>query len=179
MLNVDSYEIYRLLIPFSRIGFSIIVGALIIAISKTTLRLIFNNLSSKSRLVSYKKRLDTLRSLIDNAVFLIVFAIVFLMVLKDFGFDITPILASAGLLGLAISFGAQSLVRDLIAGFFLILENQFNVGDTIEVGDTKGEVVHINLRTTVIKDKKENRTYLPNSKIEKVTVFKNVPKKDE
>ncbi len=100
------------------------------------------------------------------------------MILSDIGFDITPILASAGLVGLALSFGAQTLVRDFLSGFFLITENQYNVGDTIEANDTKGEVVKINLRTTVIRDKKGNKTFLPNSKIEKVKVFKNIPQKD-
>lgn len=175
MSNVDSlyqHQLTSLVFPLTRITFSFLIGLCVILVIKTILRLAFDNLSSKSRLASYKKRLDTLRGILDNIVFVTVFMITLLMILKDFGFDISPILASAGLAGLAISFGAQSLVKDLIAGFFLIVENQFNVGDTIEVSETKGEVTNINLRTTVIKDKKGNQTFLPNSKIEKVTVFK-------
>jgi small conductance mechanosensitive channel len=74
------------------------------------------------------------------------------MVLQKLDLDITPILAGAGILGLAVGFGAQTLVKDAIAGFFLILENQVRVGDVAEINGTGGLVEAINLRTIVLRD---------------------------
>ena len=157
----------------------IIIGLIFLLVLKSALRIFFRNLGSKSRLASYKKRIDTLRTLTENIISFAVLIIIVFMIIGGFGFDVAPLLASAGLLGLAFSFGAQTLIRDLIAGFLIISENQFNVGDMVEVADTKGEVIRINLRTIVIRDKKGNKTYLPNSKIEKVTVFKVVPSQSD
>ena len=93
------------------------------------------------------------------------------MALKRIGLDITPILTGAGLLGLAVSFGSQTLVRDLISGFFIIVENQFNVGDKVKIANIEGKVIAINLRTTVLENKHQ-RIYIPNSEIKNVVVNK-------
>lgn len=157
---------------FFRVLATVAVGFVVFAITKQALAVFFNNLKQKSGLKSYQKRLDTLKNLLENvfsAAFLIV---IILMVMKDLGFDITPILTGAGILGLAVSFGAQSLVKDLISGFFIILENQFNVGDEVKIDGNQGRVNKINLRTTILKDEDGNLIYLPNSSILKVTVFK-------
>jgi small conductance mechanosensitive channel len=74
------------------------------------------------------------------------------MVLMEFGIEIGPIIASAGIVGLAVGFGAQNLVRDFISGFFIILENQIRVGDVAIINGTGGLVENINFRTTVIRD---------------------------
>jgi small conductance mechanosensitive channel len=86
--------------------------------------------------------------------------------------NITPLITGAGILGLAFSFGAQTLVKDLIAGFFIILENQYNVGDQVKLNTEEGVVDKITLRATVLKDKKGNLIYIPNSEIKKVVVIK-------
>ncbi|MBT9167638.1 MAG: putative MscS family protein YkuT [Syntrophomonadaceae bacterium] len=83
--------------------------------------------------------------------------------------DIGPILAGAGILGLAVGFGAQNLVRDVISGFFLILEDQFSVGDFITVGSFSGEVEELGLRITKIRDFSDEIHIIPNGKIEAVT----------
>ncbi len=132
----------------------------------------FNNLKNQSPLVSYKQRLDTLKSLSKNIVTITVYVILFLIILNDFGVNISPIITGAGILGLTVSFGAQTLVKDLISGFFIILENQYNVGQTVKIGENEGRVYKITLRTTILKDKNENRIFIPNSEIKKVTVFK-------
>jgi len=74
------------------------------------------------------------------------------VILKEFGVEIGPIIASAGIVGLAVGFGAQNLVRDIISGFFIILENQIRVGDVAIVNGTGGLVEKINFRTTVLRD---------------------------
>ena len=98
------------------------------------------------------KRADTLTVLIRQAFLIGLWIIVFLIILKELGIEIAPILAGAGVLGLAVGFGAQNLVRDVISGFFFILENQVRVGDVAVVNGTGGLVEQINFRTIVLRD---------------------------
>jgi len=118
-------------------------------------------------------RIKTLRDIITSAGSIFIWLIVLLTVLSELGIDIGPLIASAGVVGFAIGFGSQQLVRDFISGFFILLENQFNRGDVIEVGGKKGRVVKINLRTTLLFDDGENKLHIiPNSQITAVTRLK-------
>lgn len=99
-----------------------------------------------------QKRIETIVRLIRQGIFLALWLTFGLVILKEFGVEVAPILASAGVVGLAVGFGAQNLVRDVIAGFFIILENQIRVGDVAIVNGTGGLVEHINFRTTVLRD---------------------------
>jgi small conductance mechanosensitive channel len=83
--------------------------------------------------------------------------------------DIGPILAGAGILGLAVSFGAQSLVKDVISGFFILFENQFAIGDVIEAGGKSGTVEKMTLRVVVLRDLKGTMHIIPNSEIKVVS----------
>ena len=98
------------------------------------------------------KRAETLARLLRQGVIILIWVMVILMALREFGVEIGPILASAGVAGLAIGFGAQNLVRDVISGFFLILENTVRVGDVAVVNGTGGLVEKINFRTIVLRD---------------------------
>lgn len=98
------------------------------------------------------KRAETLAKLMRQAAIIVIWAMIVLMILREVGVEIAPILASAGVVGLAVGFGAQNLVRDLITGFFMILENQVRVGDVAVVNGTGGLVERINLRTIVLRD---------------------------
>ncbi len=98
------------------------------------------------------KRAETLTRLIRKAVLIGLWIIVALIILKELGSEIAPILAGAGILGLAVGFGAQNLVRDVISGFFFILEDQVRVGDVAVVNGTGGLVEQINFRTIVLRD---------------------------
>ncbi len=98
------------------------------------------------------KRAETLTRLIRKAVLIGLWIIVALIILKELGIEIAPILAGAGILGLAVGFGAQNLVRDVISGFFFILEDQVRVGDVAVVNGTGGLVEQINFRTIVLRD---------------------------
>ncbi len=98
------------------------------------------------------KRVETLVRLIKQALFIALWITVFLIVLKEIGFEVGPVLASAGIAGLAVGFGAQNLVRDVISGFFIILENQVRVGDVAIINGTGGLVEKINFRTIVLRD---------------------------
>ncbi len=98
------------------------------------------------------KRARTLGDLIGNAFRVAVVGITVILVLGDLGVNTTPILTGAGILGLAVGFGAQTLVKDIISGFFMILENQVRVGDVAEINGTGGLVEGITLRTIVLRD---------------------------
>ena len=99
-----------------------------------------------------QKRIETIVRLTRQAVMLILWLTVTLMVLIELGVEIGPIIASAGIVGLAVGFGAQNLVRDFISGFFIILENQVRVGDVAIINGTGGLVEKINFRTIVLRD---------------------------
>lgn len=99
-----------------------------------------------------EKRIHTLLGIIHSAIKIILWVIFLMIMLKKFNVDIGPILASAGILGLAIGFGAQELVRDFISGFFILLENQVRKGDVAIINGTGGLVEHIELRTITLRD---------------------------
>jgi len=98
------------------------------------------------------KRTKTLSDMLQNVASLAIIVIASLTVLQELDVNIMPILTGAGILGLAVGFGAQTLVKDIISGFFLILENQVRVGDVAEINGTGGMVEAINLRTIVLRD---------------------------
>lgn len=112
------------------------------------------------------KRIDTITRLLKQGSFIAVWLTVTLVILRELGVEIGPILASAGILGLAIGFGAQNLVRDFISGFFMILENQIRVGDVAIINGTGGLVESINLRTTILRDLKGVVHFFQNGKID-------------
>jgi small-conductance mechanosensitive channel len=112
-----------------------------------------------------QKRVETLIRLVRQAIFIVVWVVVGLVILREVGVDIAPILASAGIVGLAVGFGAQNLVRDVISGFFMILENQVRVGDVAVVNGTGGLVERVNFRTIVLRDLSGTVHVFPNGTI--------------
>ena len=117
----------------------------------------------------FQKRTKTLGNIVRYALISIIVAISGITVLREVGIDIGPILATAGIGGLAIGFGAQSLVKDVISGFFILMEDQIRVGDVVEIGGKSGSVEKINLKTTVLRDLAGNVHYIPNGQISVVT----------
>lgn len=99
-----------------------------------------------------RKRVTTLTGLLLTLSLVAIWAVVVVICLDQIGLDVTPILAGAGIVGLAVGFGAQNLVRDVISGFFLVLENQVRVGDVAVVNGTGGLVEAITFRTIVLRD---------------------------
>lgn len=112
-----------------------------------------------------RKRADTLVRLLRQGVLILVWAIGILVALREVGLEIGPILASVGVAGLAVGFGAQNLVKDVISGFFLILENQIRVGDVAVVNGTGGLVEQVNFRTIVLRDLEGTVHVFPNGNI--------------
>jgi len=110
----------------------------------------------------------TLAGVINSAGSKVVWAVALLTAAQEFGINVTPVAALAGLASLAVGFGAQNLVRDIITGFYIILEDQYVVGDTIQVGETIGRVEHITLRRTVVRDPRGALVTLSNGDIRTV-----------
>lgn len=117
----------------------------------------------------FLKRIDTMRYVIRYIFNISILIIAVALILKELGIDIRPILAAAGVLGIAIGLGAQSLVKDIISGFFILLENQIRVGDVVEVAGKSGVVEEVNLKMTILRDLSGNVHYIPNGEITVVT----------
>jgi small-conductance mechanosensitive channel len=99
----------------------------------------------------------------------IIFFLAAMQILPLLGLDIKPLLASAGIAGLAIGFGAQTLVKDVINGFFILLEDQFHLGDVVQIGGVKGTVEDMTLRRTALRDGDGTLHFIPNSEIKVVS----------
>jgi small conductance mechanosensitive channel len=111
------------------------------------------------------KRAQTLGRLLQKALSVLVFGVAALMILRELSVDITPALTGAGIAGVAIGFGAQTIVRDVISGFFLILEDQCRVGDVAVVNGQGGLVEEVNLRTIVLRDEEGTVHVFPNGEV--------------
>lgn len=153
-----------------RIAVIIIIGQVIIWIANKTIdRVILSR--TESRLMLQTRRMTTVGKLIKNIISYAGYFIVGMLVLSEFGVQLAPLLAGAGVIGLAIGFGAQSLVKDIITGFFIIFEDQFAVGDVIQTGTFKGTVEVIGLRATRIHSWTGEVHIIPNGMINEVTNF--------
>lgn len=139
--------------------------ALNFALRRLEKTLIRRGLDEGEMATESSKRVDTLVRLLRQGVFIVLWLVAGLVVLREFGVEIGPILASAGVVGLAIGFGAQNLVRDVIAGFFLIMENQVRVGDVAVVNGTGGLVEKLNFRTIVLRDLSGTVHVFPNGAV--------------
>jgi moderate conductance mechanosensitive channel len=148
----------------------IVVAALLInRLLKLFTKLIVQPASSQTRAAQAREQQTrTLAAVVYSGASKVVWVLAFLMAAQEFGVNITPVAAVAGLASLAVGFGAQNLVRDIISGFCIILEDQYGIGDTIQVGDTVGRVEHLTLRRTVVRDPRGALVTLSNGDIRTV-----------
>jgi moderate conductance mechanosensitive channel len=117
----------------------------------------------------HEQHVKTLAGLLYSAGIAIIVVGAILTALPELGFNVTPIAAAAGLASLSIGFGAQNLVRDIINGFFIIVEDQFVVGETVQIGSVVGRVEHMTLRRTVVRDAQGAVVSIPNGEVTKVS----------
>lgn len=115
------------------------------------------------------RRENTLINIFDGTLKLVVTIIVGLMILSEFGVNIAPLIAAAGIIGLAVGFGGQYLIRDIITGFFIILENQYRVGDAVTIAGIGGAVEDITLRVTVLRDLDGIVHHIPHGEVKTVS----------
>jgi small conductance mechanosensitive channel len=151
---------------------AIIIGAVLAQmlsrrlIGRAVRRLVRQGSGSK---LSEEKREDTLIQVIVGAVSILVWLVAGMMLLSEFGVAIGPVLAAAGVAGIAVGFGGQYLIRDLISGAFVILENQYRTGDVVCFGATCGLVEHITLRMTTLRDLDGTVHHVPHGEIKTVS----------
>jgi moderate conductance mechanosensitive channel len=146
----------------------VFLGLLAYTLFGITSRRIEKNLNLLAEGSERKQRLKTLLQAGRYIGHVIILLVVILMALHELEINIFPILASAGVAGLALSLGAQTIIRDFIGGVILLVENQFKVGDTIRIGDQTGKVEQITLRATYLRDLEGNRIAVPNGDIRTV-----------
>ncbi|MDM4720404.1 mechanosensitive ion channel family protein [Micromonospora sp. WMMA1363] len=115
-----------------------------------------------------RQRAEAIGSVLRSLSTAFIFGIALLMVLKEFSFDLAPLLASAGIVGVALGFGAQSLVKDLITGMFMLVEDQYGVGDNVDLGEATGVVESVGLRVTTVRDLRGVLWYIRNGEIIRV-----------
>ncbi|GAB2925545.1 mechanosensitive ion channel [Rhodococcus aerolatus] len=114
------------------------------------------------------QRATTIGSVLKSITSVVVLTFAVIYVLRELGLDIAPLLASAGIVGVALGFGAQNLVRDFLSGIFMILEDQYGVGDVIDTGEATGVVESVGLRVTVLRDVPGTVWYVRNGEVQRI-----------
>lgn len=153
-----------------RIVVIILIAVILIRIMKMVTRRLAR-FSRQQTLVSgvRSQQLRTLASVIYSVSFFVIFFFALIEILQQLNINIGPLIASAGIVGLAIGFGAQTLVKDVINGFFILIENQYDVGDVVRVGSVAGTVETVTLRRTTLRDADGTLHFIPNSEIKIVS----------
>jgi moderate conductance mechanosensitive channel len=181
MSDVLSYTVTKLAPTTKNFLYSAIILTLAIAAKKVTTKLLEAAVSKvedddPKTTNALEQRAKTLGSLINNILSVTFYGIAVVMVLSQWGINIMPILTGAGIMGLAVGFGAQTLVKDMINGFFILADNQFNVGDNVEIGGLKGTVEEMKLRVTLLRGDNNVIHTIPNSNISTVTKYTSIEK---
>ncbi|MGA1842433.1 MAG: mechanosensitive ion channel family protein [bacterium] len=170
-LSGYSGQIYSLI----RIPLILLLAVVSIQISRFIISKLEGILGERMKLrpglseIEIKKQITTVGELIYKAILITIWIVAVMMILKELGFDIKPILAGAGIIGLAVGFGAQNLVRDVISGLFMIIENQIRVGDVAILNGTGGLVEAVNLRTTVLRGLDGSIHIFPNGTVNTIS----------
>lgn len=153
-------------------GLVILITTFLAVVGLTTSRLIIERMLKTLKLKISNgdslKRIETISVLFKNIINTSVFAVAALMILSEFGVDLAPILTTVGILGLAVSFGAQSLVKDMISGLFFLLENNIRIGDVVTISGVTGSVEDIRLRTLSLRDYQGNLYVFPNGSVNEI-----------
>ncbi|MFO1310703.1 MAG: mechanosensitive ion channel family protein [Burkholderiales bacterium] len=146
-----------------------IVAWILVAVLHRTIRMLRMRIAQQLARPEQVKRAETLGRVCRYLVSVVVSLIAAVLILSELGVSIAPILGAAGVVGLAIGFGAQSLVKDYFTGFFILLENQITTGDVVKVADKAGVVEDVTLRYVRLRDYEGSVHYVPNSLITTVT----------
>ncbi|MCZ2259043.1 mechanosensitive ion channel family protein [Sporosarcina sp. G11-34] len=155
---------------FFKILVIILLAVIVVSVGKSIIRRVFT-IKLKTRLRPSERREKTLIKLLENALTYVVYFAAIIAVLEAVDIKVAGLLAGAGVLGLAVGFGAQSLVKDVISGFFIIFEDQFSVGDYVQIGNAVGTVEEIGLRTTKVSAYGGEIYIIPNGDISEVVNY--------
>lgn len=171
MSNYQEYwTIFLTAIP--KIIMIIVIGFVVAKVGKKILEKIIRraikgepDLDEKAEL----KREETLIAILGGTFNIVLWLVILLLILSELSINIAPIIASAGVIGIAVGFGGQYLIRDIITGIFILLENQYRVGDTVDINQFVGKVEQITLRKTTLRDVDGNVHHIPHGEVTMVT----------
>ncbi|HSA06529.1 MAG TPA: mechanosensitive ion channel family protein [Candidatus Gastranaerophilales bacterium] len=149
--------------------FIITISIILLKIINLFLEEYFNRIIRIKDDEELEKRLNTLKLTLKSIIDLVIIAVSFTIALSKLGIEIGPILAAAGVLGIAVGFGAQRVVEDIIMGFFILVEDQIRVGDVVQIGDKSGTAEKVDLKMVVLRDFSGNVHYIRNGKIDIIT----------
>lgn len=147
---------------------TILAGILYFLITRvitTLVRAMVNEEGADNADDEVKKRLETLSYVLHRTALVVILFATFLVILSELSLDIAPLIAGMGLVGFAVGFGAQNLIRDVINGAFILMENQYGIGDWVEIGGVEGTVEAMNLRRTVLRDTNGTVHFVPHGGI--------------
>ena len=147
----------------------LVLSIITLKLAQTLSVRVFSSLQKRRDNIEFQKRTETLGSIVHYILTVAIVFIAAIMVLSELGVKIGPVLAAAGVVGVAVGFGAQSLVKDVLSGFFILLEDQIRVGDVVDIAGKSGLVEKINLKITILRDLAGNVHYIPNGQISIVT----------
>ncbi len=159
---------------FSGRVLSVVATLAVAYLALQLVNLIASRLTAGTTFTRQNVRIDTLRGVLASALRVVIVVAALVAVLSELGVNVTALLAGVSILGLAVSFGAQSLVKDVITGFFILLEDQYGVGDVVRIngpGGLAGGVEAVSLRTTVLRDLEGTAHVIPNGEIKTVSVL--------
>lgn len=147
----------------------IVVALIVLRLVKTAIERVGKRMQQRGSTIDDQKRVETLTRVLKYVANVVVLLLGALIALGTIGISIAPVLAAAGVVGLAVGFGAQSLVKDYFTGIVLLIENQIRAGDFIEVGGKSGTVENVTLRYVRMRDAHGNVHFVPNGQIDSVT----------
>ncbi|MBM3735944.1 MAG: mechanosensitive ion channel family protein [Acidobacteria bacterium] len=168
-LSIHPYLLVSVRVVLILVGaflLTLLINRLIRGLWTSVVRMLQNRGSAPD--AELEKQAATIAGILRKSSAVVIYAFAVMTALRELGYDVRPLLAGAGVVGLAIGFGAQNLVRDVISGFFLLIENQIRVNDVVTINDTSGMVEEINLRTTVLRDSEGTVHVFPNGIINKL-----------
>ena len=169
-LGIDvSDKSMELISATSHIIIILILSWLLMLLSRKLIKTFENYITQRTLDAGSIKRAETLGQVISHVAIVTILLITGMLILGEVGISIAPILAAAGIVGVAVGFGAQSLIKDYFTGFFLLIEDQIRHGEVIEVAGKKGKVEEVTLRHVRLRDFEGSVHFIPNSTITTVT----------
>jgi moderate conductance mechanosensitive channel len=174
--DILASEYLRFVVPALHILFMLAVGYFLLRLVDSALKRLPMMIAGSDviRIARVQQRTETLRHIVRSVGNIVLIVIVILQISAELGYYdrfVAPVLAGAGILGLAVGFGAQSLVKDVISGFFILMEDQYGVGDVVKIGDFSGVVERMTFRATVLRNLEGQVHVVPNGNIQNVTVM--------
>lgn len=152
-----------------RIALIVIITIFLLRLIRTLSKKLAGIMSQQELDIESEKRAETLGLVIRHTLDVLLIAVAVITILGELGIAIGPILAAAGIVGVAVGFGSQSLIKDVINGFFILANDQIRVGDSVQVAGKSGDVEQVTLKMTVLRDISGNVHFIPNSAIDIVT----------